>query len=139
MSFSLQIANGDLVTSGSQLSIVAGADKLKQDMTMRLAERYGVDRFHPAYGSNLENYIGGVIGYGTQSMVYSEVMRVLTNYQKVQFQSFKQTPSLYSLAELLWSINNVNVGVTYDQVSVSVDVSNGQRQPTNVTVSQGTT
>jgi len=139
MSFSLQIANGDLVTSGSQLSIVAGADKLKQDMTMWLAERYGVDRFHPAYGSNLENYIGGVIGYGTQSMVYSEVMRVLTNYQKVQFQSFKQTPSLYSLAELLWSINNVNVGVTYDQVSVSVDVSNGQRQPTNVTVSQGTT
>jgi len=138
MTFSLQLANGDLVQNGSQLGIVYGADKLKQDMTLWLAERYGVDRFHPAYGSNLENYIGGIIGFGTQSMVYSEVMRVLTNYQKVQFQGFKATPNLYSLAELLWSINNVNVGVTYDQVNIAVSVSNGQQQPTTVTVSQGT-
>lgn len=139
MSFSLQVANGDLVQQGSQLSIVYGSDKLRQDMTLWLAERYGVDRFHPAYGSNLENYIGGVVGKGTQSMIYSEVMRVLTNYQKVQFQGFKGNPNLYSLAELLWSINHVNVGVTYDQVSVSVGVSNGQQQPTTVNVSQGTT
>lgn len=138
MSFSLQVSNGDLVQTGSQLSIVYGTDKLTQDMTLWLAERYGVDRFHPSYGSNLENYIGGMIGYGTQSMVYSEVMRVLTNYQKVQMAGFKSAPSNYALAELLWTINNVNVGVNYDQVSVAVNVSNAQQQTTTVSVSQGT-
>lgn len=137
MSFSLQIANGDLVQSGSALAIVDGTDKLKQDLTLWMTERYGIDRFHPIMGSNFQNYIGGVISYSTQSMVYSEAMRVLDAYQKVQFAALKANPSLYSLSELLWNINEVNVGVSYDQVSVMVDVSNGQQQATRVGISQG--
>jgi hypothetical protein len=138
MSFSLQIANGDLVQRGSQLGIVYGANKLQQDMVLWLSERYGIDRFHPAYGSNFQNYIGGIIGYSTQSMVYNEAMRVLDNYQKVQFLAFKANPSLFSLSELLYSINSVNVSVSYDTVNVSVNVSNGQQQTATVNVSQGT-
>lgn len=137
MSFSLQIANGDLVLQGNQMGIVYGTNKLKQDVILWLAERYGIDRFHPAMGSRLQNYIGGIISYSTQSMVYSEVMRILDNYQKVQYQGLRQAPQLYSLAELLWSINSINVGVGYDTVSVSIGVSNGQRQPTTIAVTQG--
>jgi hypothetical protein len=137
MSFSLQVANGDLVQQGSQLAIVYGSNKLQQDMTLWLAERYGIDRFHPFYGSNFENYIGGIVSYSTQSIVYNETMRVLDNYQKVQFAAFKANPSLFSLSEILWSINAVNVSITYDTVNVSVNVSNGQQQTTTTSVSTG--
>lgn len=137
MSFSLQVANGDLVIAGDQLSIVWGAAKLQQDMTLWLAERLGVDRFHPAYGSMLQNYIGGIINYNTQSMVYSEVMRVLDNYQKVQFQAFRQSPSSFSLSELLYSINSVDVNIAYDTVNVKVSVANAEQQTITTAVSQG--
>jgi hypothetical protein len=101
-----------------------------------MAERYGIDRFHPAMGSNFQNYIGGVIGYHTQAMIYAEAERVLDNYQKIQFQGLRQAPQLYSLSELLWSVNAINVGVGYDTVSVAIGVSNGLQQPTSLSLSQ---
>lgn len=137
MSFSLRIANGDLVMQGSQLGIIYGIDKLTQDLTLWMTERYGIDRFHPDMGSSFQNYIGGVIGYNTQAMIYNEAERVLDNYQKVQYQGLRQAPQLYSLSELLWSINEINVGVGYDTVSVSVSVSNGLTQPTALQIVQG--
>jgi hypothetical protein len=138
MSFSLQVANGDLVLSGSQMGIVYGADKLKQDLTLWLAERYGIDKSHPTMGSYFESYIGSVINSATQSMVYNEAMRVLNNYQSVQGQAFTQSPQLFSLSELLYAINSVNVSILYDAVTVAVSVANAQGQTTNVTVTQGT-
>jgi phage baseplate assembly protein W len=138
MTFSLKVANGDLVQSGSQMAIVDATDKLRQDVTLWLAERIGIDRFHPAMGSQLQNYIGGIINFNTQSMVYAEVMRVLDNYQKVQFQAFRQKPTNFSLGELMYAINNVNVNVGYDSVNVAISVANAQQQIVNTTVSQGT-
>lgn len=137
MSFSLKVTNGDLAMAGSQLGIVYGVDKLKQDLTLWMTERYGIDRFHPSMGSNFQNYIGGIIGYGTQAMIRSEAERILDNYQKVQYRGLRATPTLYSLSELLWSINTVNVGVAFDAVSVAVNVSNGVQQPTTIQVTQG--
>lgn len=138
MSFSLQVANGDLVMGGDQLAIVYGSGKLMQDMTLQLAERYGIDRFHPAMGSMFQNYIGGIVNYNTQSMVYAEAMRVLDNYQKMQFQAFRASPSNFSLSELLYAINSVNANITLDTVNVAVSVCNAQQQTITTTVSQGT-
>lgn len=138
MSFSLQVANGDLVLSGSQMGIVYGADKLKQDLTLWLAERFGIDKSHPTMGSYFENYIGGVVTNATQTMVYNEAMRVLDNYQQVQGQAFTQSPQLFSLSELLYAINSVNVSILYDAVTVAVSVANAQGLATTITVTQGT-
>lgn len=137
MTFSLAIRNGDFVQQGSSLGIVYGTDKLKQDLTLWMAERYGIDRFHPSMGSNFQNYIGGVIGFNTQAMIYSEAERVLDNYQKVQYLGLRADPRRYSLSELLWSINEINVGVGYDTVSVAIGVSNGLQQLTSFSVTQG--
>lgn len=137
MSFSLQIASGDLVQQGSQLGIVSGVDKLKQDLTLWMTERYAIDRFHPAMGSNFQNYIGGIISYHTQAMVRSEAERILDNYQKVQWRGLRESPQLYSLAELLMNINAVDVTVTFDAVTVDVSVSNAVQQPVNVSLAQG--
>ena len=137
MSFSLAIAGGDLVQSGSQLGIVYGSDKLKQDLMLWLTERYGIDRFHPVMGCDFQNYIGGIIGYHTQTRVQSETQRVLDNYQKVQFMGLRQAPTLYSLSELLWSIDSIHVAMSYDTVSVVISVSNAEQNPLSISVSQG--
>jgi len=137
VTFSLRVANGDLALSGSQLDVVYGTNKLVQDLTLWVAERYGVDRFHPWFGSQLENYIGGVISTNTQAMVQGEVNRVLDNYQRVQARNFQQSPSLYSLTEILNTVNSVVASITYDEVDVSVNVSNAVQQTATISVSQG--
>lgn len=137
MSFSLQVANGDLVLGGSQLVIVFGVDKLKQDLQLWVTERFGIDRFHPVMGSRLQDYIGTTINYNTQSKVYSEILRVLSNYQKVQYQGLRQNPTLYSLSELCWSINDIQVAVGFDRAMAAINVSNGERDPLSINLSQG--
>jgi hypothetical protein len=139
VSFSFQVANGDLVLAGDSFAIVYGQNKLTQDLTLWLAERYGIDRFHPMMGSQFQNYIGGIIGYNTQSMVYGEALRVLDNYQKVQFNAFQQNPQNFAMAELLYNIDSVDVSITYDTVAVAIAITNGASQASSVTVSQGTT
>lgn len=137
MSFSLAVTNGDLVQAGSEMKIVYGVEKLKQDLTLWMTERFAIDRFHPAMGSNFQNYIGGIISYHTQARIRQEVERILDNYQKIQFRGLRESPSLYSLSELLWSINSIEVGVGYDTVSILINVSNAVAQPTSISVVQG--
>ena len=125
MTFSLALANGDLVQQGSSLAIVSGIDKLEQDMSLWLTERLGVDRFHPRYGSVLPNFIGGVIDLTTQSRVQGDVDRVLGNYQAIQNLALQNNPQIFSFEELLNALTAVDVGITYDTVSVAVSVTTG--------------
>lgn len=133
MSFSLQVASGDFVMVGSQLGIVYGVNKLKQDLALWFIERYGIDKSHPTMGSYFEYYIGGMINSTTQSLIYNEAMRILNNYQSVQGQAFAQSPQLFSLSELLYSIQSVNVTLAYDAVTAAVSVTNAEQQTTTVT------
>lgn len=137
MSFSLALRGGDLAMEGSHLQIVYGVEKLEQDLQLWVAERYGIDRFHPGMGSRLQDFIGGVIGFSTRTAIYNEVLRVLNNYQKVQYLGLRSAPSLYSLSELLWSINDVQVGVGFDTVAVNVNVSNAEATSATIALSQG--
>ena len=116
--------NGDLVATGSELQIVSGDAKLQQDLTLWMLERYGSNRFHPTFGSSLQSFIGGVIGSSTHANVYNEVLRVLTNYQAMVYQLFTANPNAFSLSELPYSIDSVNVSVTYDTVYCTMQVSN---------------
>jgi hypothetical protein len=138
MTFSLLLQNGDLVLNGSQMGYVYGANKLLQDLTLWMTERYSCDINHPSYGCYFENYIGGMINFTTQAMIESEALRVLTNYQKVQQISFTNAPTLFSLSELLSAIGNVSVAITYDTVSVSVVVVNAEQQSIAITATQST-
>ena len=124
MTYSLAVSNGDLVVKGSQLGIVSGTQKLSQDLQIWLYSRFGSDMMHPTFGSVLESWIGGVIQKSTQANVYNEVLRVLNNYQSMQYQLFQASPQLFSVAELLYSIDNVDVSITYDTVYVTIQVSN---------------
>jgi len=124
MTYSLKIQNGDLAVLGNECQIVSDTDKLTQDMTLWLLIQYGSNRLHPTFGSALESYIGSVIDSSTQTQVYNEVLRNLNQYQAMVYQLFTASPQLFSLAELPYSIDSVNVAITYDTVFVTTTVSN---------------
>lgn len=134
MTYSLALKGGDLVPAGSQLAVVDGVDKLRQDLQIWLIFRYGTNTMHPAFGSALESYIGGVINSNTQAMTYKEILRVLTNYQLLQTAAWQANPSIFSLSELLYSVDSVNVAITYDTVYGTIQVSNPSASAT-VTIS----
>lgn len=138
MTFSLQLQGGDLVLNGSQMGYVYGANKLLQDLTLWMTERFGCDINHPRYGCQFENYIGGMINMTTQAMIQSEALRVLNNYQKVQQIGFTNAPTLFSLSELLSAIGDVNVQISYDTIWVSCAVVNAVQQVVTVSATQST-
>lgn len=118
------------------MAIVYGIDKLKQDLCLWVTERYGIDRFHPKLGSVLPDYIGSLITDSTRSQIQSEMLRLLQNYQAVQLQGLKEAPQRYSYSELLYSIDAINVAISYDTVSATVEVRNADRQSSRIAVTQ---
>ncbi|HEY6021107.1 MAG TPA: hypothetical protein VIY48_14725 [Candidatus Paceibacterota bacterium] len=138
MSLSLKVVNGDLSITAGKFDLVQGSDKLKQDLTLWLTERYRDDRFHPTYGSILDGYIGGVIDANkTIVMVQSETLRVLGNYQQIQMARFRESPSKFQPSELLQSVNGVNVSLSYDKVIVLVRITTAARTTTSISVGFG--
>lgn len=137
MSYSLAIVDGDLAKRGSQLSLVFGVDKLKQDVNCWLLEQFGGDRFHTNMGSVLQEFIGGVVSGSTRVEVQAEILRVLQNYQGMQLRRFKENPQKLSPSELLVSIDKVDVTVTYDAVWATVKIRNGSNESTTIKVASG--
>lgn len=138
MSVSLKVVNGDLSITAGRFDLVSGVDKLTQDLTLWLVERYRDDRFHPTYGSILDGYIGGVINAEeTIVRVQSETLRVLSNYQQIQMARFKESPGKFQPSELLQIVNGVDVSLSYDKVIVLVRITTAARTTTAVTVGFG--
>ena len=137
MSYSLAIADGDLVKKGSQLSLVFGVNKLNQDVNCWLLEQYGTDRFHVNMGSILQEFIGGVVSGSASVEVQSEILRVLQNYQAVQVKRFRENPQKLSPSELLVSIDDVSVSIDYSVVRATVKLRNGSNEATTISVASG--
>lgn len=130
MTFSLALSNGDLQITGSECSIVYGQTKLQQDLVIWLLTRYGSTRMHPTFGSALQNYIGGIIGSNTQANCYNEILRVLTNYQNMVYQLFSANPNQFSIGEIPYSVDSINVALSFDTVYATIQVSNPQNTTT---------
>lgn len=138
MSYSLAIADGDLVQKGSRLDVVYGIDKMKQDVNCWLLERFGGDRFHVNYGSILQDFIGGIAKESTRVEVQAEIFRVLQNYQSMQLRRFKENPEKLSASELLVSIDNISVKLNYDTIRATLKLRNGSNQSTKISISTST-
>lgn len=80
----LALADGDLVLSGRGHATVDGVFKTMQDIGIALREEFGVDRFHPNWGSLLPNMIGRPFDEDVLLDVRSEVVRIVNNYLNVQ-------------------------------------------------------
>lgn len=134
MSYSLAIADGDLVQQGSRLGVVFGMDKLRQDLRCWLMERYGIDRFHTNTGSNLQAFIGSIVKETTRVEVQSEVFRILQNYQLTQAKRYQENPEKFSFSELLIEVKSIITSVDYDTVRVAITFRNGDEESSTIRV-----
>lgn len=110
----LAIRNGDLVIGDSGHETITAAPKIRQDLRLALAERYGSDPFHPRWGSLLDRLIGTWLTADQIFGVRQEVNRVLTNYMAVQ-QAMIQTDLLqadqsrFASNDVIASVDAINV------------------------------
>ena|ERR1700752_2947704 len=142
MTWSLAIANGDLVLSNSDYAVVTGEQKLIQDLTCYLLESMGTDPNHPDTGSLLD---GGVDGSGvihqsmiglpnanalSEALVQSEVARILMAYQNMQIQRAKSDrlqygKTTFSLGEVLLSVDSISLTSVSDTLIVTIGITTG--------------
>ena len=66
----------------------------------------------------------------------AEVLRVLQNYQAVQHRGLSENPQLYSLSELLYSIDDINVVLSYDTVLVTIKIRNAESTQASLVIAQ---
>ena len=86
MSTSLAVVNGDLVVGpGRRFDTVSGKAKLKQDLELWILEKIGTDPSFLNYGSHLDEFIGTIIGPDTTNRIRNEILRVIQQYQSIQY------------------------------------------------------
>lgn len=134
MSYSFAVAEKDIQLKGSHVGLVYGRSKLIQDLSLWLTERYRSDRFHSNYGSILDGFIGEVMDPMTAHEVEAEVLRVLQNYQAVQYRRMQEDPTSLSPEEVLIEVEDVNAKVDFDSVVVVVSILTGTRARGNFRV-----
>jgi len=124
----MRLSGGDLVIgANSDLQMVTGADKVEQDMRCALLEPLGNDRFHPGWGSSLDDFISRPIVGSVESDVLAEVNRVVGNYaavqrDKIESQMLSGADSTYTTDEVVSGVTDVTTHQTYDTVAVKISI-----------------
>lgn len=134
MTRSLQVRQGDLALEGGSFVLISGRNKLEQDLVHWLRTEFGSDRFHPTFGSTLEDFIGSVVGDENLALLESEVRRVLTNYQDLQLRRFLENRQRFTGEEILAEVDTVKVESSYDAVYVRIIVKNYKGQKFDISV-----
>lgn len=127
---SLAVINGDLALRPGGFGTVTGAAKTRQDLGLALREPYGVDRFHPMWGSLLDGNIGFTINEAMADDVRSEVVRVIQNYMAVQqaklvADTINGGPTRLTPDEIVRSISNLEVDQENDRLLVRITLDTG--------------
>ena len=108
MTWSLQVANGDLVKGkGNALQQIRGPEKVAQDVRASITEPYGSDPLNPTFGTFIDLPQGNFVEFqDNDDMVFStedyptliidEVNRILENYQAAQLLRLKAEIDFYN-------------------------------------------
>lgn len=138
----LALSGGDLVLGPGGLQLIDGAAKIRQDIALALGEDYGGDPYHGGWGSVLQRYIGAQITEDTPMLVQAEVNRILQQYienqqARLSAAAVNNTQHTITTAEIIKTVNAVDVAVSYDTVTVLIDLTTmaGQTMKISRTVS----
>lgn len=151
MTWSLQLSHGDLHRNGSELAKVTDENKIVQDLRCQFLYQMGLDDLHPDFGSILD---GGVTPDGViretmigmddkeyaKSLIYSEVQRVIADYQEKQLARAKMDKMVYGKAtltrrEVIASISSINVIEYLDSLNVEITLQTGDNTLRNIQLS----
>lgn len=124
---SLAVRNGDLSIGPRGFEEVHGQAKVIQDLGLALREPHGSDRFHPNWGSVLDDHIGYAFDENAEVIVQAEIYRVVRNYMALQQHRLQQDQargraSIFSADEILVSIDGVILNQTDDKLDIKVSL-----------------
>lgn len=134
------IENGDLVPGRRGVEEVRGIDRMRQQLTHALLEPFGVDRFHPRWGSILSSMIGQQSTPELRAQVEVEVSRVIKNYLYVQRYVSERLARTYgrtflSADEVVGGIKFVGITPVNDRVYVILDLVSGTGKNVSIRLS----
>jgi phage baseplate assembly protein W len=136
----LALVQGDLAIDGTgDYLTFSGVDRIRQDLTIALTDEYGSDRFHPAWGSTVKEYIGQPISDIIDQAVRAEVIRVVNNYITLQQQEVIRDSQVdiagrFDTSDVVRSIDNVQSRTLYDAIYLSATLTTLARE--TVTISR---
>jgi hypothetical protein len=144
MSWSLQIRNGDLVTSGGRLGTVTRQEKMIQDLKNWIMECMGTDPSHPSYGSLFNGgttpdgtQYSGVVGTENvrlaQIEIQKDIRRIIREYQGRQLARAKHDRFTYERAtltagEVILDVPFIGFEQNLDNLIVTVVIQTGDGQ-----------
>ena len=137
------VRNGDLVVGPRGHATVEGEAKVVQDLGLAMREPYGVDRFHPQWGSMLPRYVGEPVNTETAALIKAEATRIVKNMAaeqtaQIAADAAKGARSRFSTSEIIAGVAGIDVRQEYDRFHVRVRIetlAGGQVQQT-LTVEQ---
>lgn len=114
-----------------------GAARIRQDLTLGLVEDYGMDRFHPQWGSIVGSYLGSLITPQVQQLVQAEVNRVLQNYLILQQNevlrgTYVDVQGRYNTSDVVRSVDNITVRAVLDAIYISATLTTLARETITV-------
>lgn len=127
--YDLKIVDGDISLNGDgSVKTVSGADRIIQELSCWLLEPIGTDRMYSAFGSILNDSIGGTVSSTTKTDVKAEVTRVVNNYvtyQRKQYQEYVNgvngnIVNVWGAGDLIKSVVSIDVSAVADTVRVVV-------------------
>lgn len=138
----LRLRHGDLVPGQQGVQTVSGVSMLVQDLRGALGEPHGIDRFHPGWGSVIDDFVGRVADESTAFEIRQEVSRVVGNYmavqsEKVQRDTMSAGANRYRTSDVLARVKAIDVTTRYDQATVAITVEAMSREEATVTMDFG--
>lgn len=131
MSWSLRIENGDFRSSRGSLDVARNQTKLVQDLRCFILEEMGTDKYHPSYGSKINDATTiGVDADEATSEIESEIQRIVALYQRNQVSRARDdniARGVVSLdqGEVLVALNSINFEQKEDRLTVRLVIQTG--------------
>jgi hypothetical protein len=121
----LALVGGDLALDNGNYRTVTGAARIRQDLSLALAEPYGFDSYHPEFGSVLAAHIGEPLTPELELLVRAEVVRVVQQYvdgQQAQIaaDALSGSRSRFSFQDVVQSVQSISTDIQYDTIKVTI-------------------
>jgi hypothetical protein len=136
------LRGGDLVLQSGSYAMATGHEKIHQDLRCALLEPVGNDRFHPAYGSQIDRFIGGLADEQTAFLVRQEIARVLSNYVAIQQDRISRdlqagAKSRFVRSEIIANIDDIAVSVVDDTARITISIRTMEGSPVTLNTEVG--
>ena len=137
------LRNGDLELIGDRFVMVEGAARVQQQLGLCMREPWGINRFHPGWGSVMPNWVGSVAISPLSDMdLRNEVLRVIKNHITSTNESINRRANagqrpVITASEIIVNVSNIVIRQQQDRVFVRVALSTASAAEFSLIINPG--